>query len=95
MQIGMAVRRRMLVDRPTAGSDDFLFWRTPARSTSFPPTSETWRSKPSDTSIGVHGSQAATVSASEWARVLVTKNILDMAAADTAWAVPAEFLPTS
>lgn len=95
MQIGMAVRRRMLVDRPTAGSDDFLFYaRTPARKEiDFVSTDL------GDVAVeakyinrGSWRSEAATVSASEWAGVLVTKNILDMAAADTAWAVPAGIL---
>lgn len=85
----------MLVHRPTAGNDDFLFYaRTPARKEiDFVSTGL------GDVAVeakyinrGSWRSEAATVSASEWAGVLVTKNILDMAAADTAWAVPAGIL---
>ena len=60
MQIGMAVRRRVLVGKYT----DRGSWR----------------------------SEAATVNASEWDGILVTKNVLDIAHTDTAWAVPAGIL---
>ena len=95
MQIGMAVRRRMLVDRPTAGNDDFLFHvRTPARK-----EIDLVSADLGDVAIegkytdrGSWRSEAATVNASEWDGILVTKNVLDMADADTAWAVPAGIL---
>ena len=95
MQIGMAVRRRMLVDRPTAGNDDFLFYvRTPARK-----EIDLVSADLGDVAIegkytdrGSWRSEAATVNASEWDGILVTKNVLDMADADTAWAVPAGIL---
>ena len=76
MQIGMAARRRMLVDRPTAGDDDFLFYsRTPARKEIGYVSADL-----GDVAVeakyinrGSWRSEAATVSASEWAGVLVTK----------------------
>ena len=95
MQIGMAVRRRVLADRPTAGNDDFLFYaRTPARKEIDFVSADLG-------GLGIEGkytdrgswrNEAATVNASEWAGILVTKNVLDIADADTAWAVPAGIL---
>ena len=95
MQIGMAVRRRMLVDRPTAGDDDFLFYaHTPARKETDFVSADLGDMAVEAKYInrGSWRSEDATVSAAEWAGVLVTKTILDMADADTAWAVPAGIL---
>ena len=57
MQIGMAARRRMLVDRPPRATTTSCSTRAHLpenRSTTFPPTSGTWRAKAS-TPIGVYG----------------------------------------
>jgi predicted AAA+ superfamily ATPase len=95
MQIGMAVRRRVLADRSTAGNDDFLFYaRTPARKeidfVSDHLGGVAIEGKYTDR--GSWRSEAATVNASEWDGILVTKNVLDLANAGTAWAVPAGIL---
>lgn len=94
MQIGMAIRRRMLTERPWSATDQSLFYvRTPAR-------------KEIDfvagdlASVAVEGKyaedgrwarEAATVNASEWNGILTTRNVLDTAGPE-AWAVPAAFL---
>lgn len=95
MQIGMAMRRRVLVDRPTAGNHDFLFYtRTPARKEiDFVSTDLGGVAIEGEyTDRGSWRSEAATVNASEWDGILVTKNVLDLTEATTAWAVPAGIL---
>lgn len=94
MQIGMAIRRRIITSNPNALNDDFLFHvRTPSR-------------KEIDfvahdlAGVAVEGKycedgrwagEAATVNASEWDGLLCTRNVLDLAG-DEAWAVPAGIL---
>ena len=95
MQIGMAVRRSVLRDRPKAGNDDFLFYtRTPARKEIDFVSNELGNValEGKYTDRGSWRSEAATVNASDWDGILVTKNILDLARADEAWAVPAGIL---
>ena len=95
MQLGNAIRRRVVAEQPHLLSDDFLFHkRTPTRkeidfvcdhlggvAIEGKYTEGSWRSK------------AATVNASEWAGILATRNVLDTSSGgDRAWAVPAAFL---
>jgi predicted AAA+ superfamily ATPase len=95
MQIGMAIRRRVLADRAAAGNDEFLFYaRTPTRK-EIDFVSEDLGNVAIEgkyTDRGSWRSEAATVNASEWDGILVTKNVLDVTDADTAWAVPAGIL---
>lgn len=94
MQIGMAIRRRIISTNPSALNDDFLFHvRTASR-------------KEIDFvardlgGVAVEGKycedgrwtgEAATVNASEWDGLLCTRNVLDIAG-EAAWAVPAGIL---
>jgi predicted AAA+ superfamily ATPase len=95
MQMGMAVRRRVLVERPTSGNDEFLFYtRTPARKeidfVSADLGDVAIEGKYTDR--GSWNSEAATVNASEWDGILITKNVLAMNDTHDAWAVPAGIL---
>jgi len=92
MQIGMALRRRVLNERPTATNDDFLFYgRTPTRKeidfVSVDLGTVAVEGKYTDR--GKWRGEAATVNASQWDGIIVTRNVLDMADAETAWAIPA------
>ena len=94
MQLGMALRRRLLRDRPTVGNDDFLFYvRTPARK-------EIDFVSDALAGVAIEGKyvedgkwrgEAATVNASEWNGILATRNVLEMPPTG-AWAVPAALL---
>lgn len=95
MQIGMAIRRRVLTENPAANADDFLYYtRTPSRKeidfVSFELGVVAIEGKYTDR--GAWRSEAATVNASEWDGILVTKNVLDVSDLDAAWAVPAGVL---
>ncbi|GEP28426.1 ATP-binding protein [Cryobacterium levicorallinum] len=95
MQIGMALRRRILLDRPNASNDDFLFYaRTPARKeidfVSLDLGTVAIEGKYTDR--GTWKSEAATVKASKWDGILVTRNVLDTTDDETAWAIPAGIL---
>jgi len=95
MQIGLALRRRVLTERPGAGNDEFLFHvRTPARK-------EIDFVAEDLGSVAVEGkyveggnwrSEAATVTASAWDGILVTRNVLETPPGSSAWAVPAGIL---
>lgn len=95
MQIGLALRRRVLTERPSAGSDEFLFHvRTPARKEIDFVAEDLGR-------VAVEGkyveggnwrSEAATVTASAWDGILVTRNVLETPPESSAWAVPAGIL---
>ena len=94
MQIGMALRCRVLADRPAVGNDEFLFHvRTPARK-EIDFVSEALGRVAIEGKYGEDGNwrgEAATVNASEWDGILVTRNVLDTGS-DRAWAVPAGIL---
>ena len=94
MQLGMSIRRQVLSGIKTAENDEFLFHvRTPARK-------EIDFVSPhlGDTAVegkysegGSWRGDAATVNASRWKGLLVTRNVLDVGD-DKAWAVPAGLL---
>jgi len=94
MQIGMGIRRRILREVQSAHADEFLFHvRTPARK-----EIDFVSSHLAETAIegkytegGSWRSDAATVNASQWKGILVTRNVLDVKD-DQAWAVPAGVL---
>jgi predicted AAA+ superfamily ATPase len=94
MQIGMALRRRMTADRGSAMSDEFLFYvRTPTRK-EIDFVSEYLVGTAIEGKYcedGGWNSEAATVNASEWNGILVTRNVLDTSSQD-AWAIPAGLL---
>lgn len=94
MQVGMALRRRMIADRGSAMSDEFLFYvRTPTRK-EIDFVSEYLAGTAIEGKYCEDGgwrSAAATVNASEWNGILVTRNVLDTSSQD-AWAVPAGLL---
>jgi len=95
MQIGLALRRRVLTERPGADNDEFLFHvRTPARK-------EIDFVAEDLGSVAIEGkyieggnwrSEAATVTASSWDGILVTRNVLETPQDSSAWAVPAAIL---
>jgi uncharacterized protein len=94
MQIGMALRRRVLSVHPTAANDQFLFHaRTPSRK-----EIDFVAEDMVDVAIEAkycedgnwHG-DAATVNASQWHGILATRNVLDTTT-DRAWAVPTGIL---
>lgn len=95
MQIGLALRRRVLAERPDAGNDEFLFHvRTPARK-------EIDFVAEDLGTVAIEGryveggnwrSEAATVNASTWDGLLVTRNVLEIPPGVAAWAVPAGIL---
>jgi predicted AAA+ superfamily ATPase len=95
MQIGLALRRRVLAERPDAGNDEFLFHvRTPTRK-------EIDFVAEDLGSVAIEGkyveggnwrSEAATVTASSWDGILVTRNVLETAPGSSASAVPAGIL---
>lgn len=95
MQIGLALRRRVLAERPEAGNDEFLFHvRTPARK-------EIDFVAEDLGSVAIEGkyieggnwrSDAATVTASSWDGILVTRNVLETPQGSSTWAVPAGIL---
>jgi predicted AAA+ superfamily ATPase len=95
LQIGMAIRRRILTERTAASTDEFLYYiRTPARKeidfVSLDLGAVAIEGK--YTERGAWNSEAATVNASEWDGILVTKSVLDVSDPDAAWAVPAGVL---
>ncbi len=94
MQLGMALRRRLLTDRPAVGTDQFLFYvRTPARK-EIDFVSEALAGVAIEGKYGEDGNwhgDAATVNASSWDGILATRNVLATPASG-AWAVPAALL---
>ncbi len=94
MQIGMAVRRKVYATAENADNDEFLFHvRTPSRkeidfvSRHLGPVALEGKYSQS----GRWRSEAATVNASTWKGLLVTRNVLDTTG-DEAWAIPAGIL---
>ena len=94
MQIGTALRRRIISTNPTALNDDFLFHvRTASRkeidfvARDLAGVAIEGKYCEGGTWIG----EAATVNASEWHGLLCTRNVLDVGG-DAAWAVPAGVL---
>jgi hypothetical protein len=94
MQIGMAIRRQVLHSVESAQHDEFLFHvRTPSRkeidfvSQHLGLTAVEGKY----TEGGNWRSDAATVNASQWKGLLVTRNVLD-STDGSAWAVPAGVL---
>jgi hypothetical protein len=93
-QIGMAIRRQVLRNVESAQNDEFLFHvRTPARK-----EIDFVSQHLGDTAVegkytegGSWRSDAATVNASQWKGLLVTRNVLDVTDS-SAWAVPAGLL---
>jgi uncharacterized protein len=94
MQLGMAIRRRALAEKPNAGNDEFVFHvRTPSRK-EIDFVSEAIGSVAIEGKYcedGTWRSEAATVNASQWDGILATRNVLDVSD-DQAWAVPAGML---
>lgn len=94
MQLGMAILRRALAEKPHAGHDQFVFHvRTPARK-EIDFVSEMLGSVAIEGKYCENGSwlgEAATVNASPWTGILATRNVLDVSN-DQAWAVPAGIL---
>lgn len=94
MQIGQAIRRRQIHDRPRSQTDESLFYvRTPTRK-----EIDFVAADLADAAIegkfidgGRWRREAQTVDASRWSGVLVTQNVLDCSGAG-AWAVPAGIL---
>lgn len=95
MQIGLSVRRRILTDGLAALSDDFLFFqRTPSRK-EIDFLAEALGGAAIEGKYIESGrwrGEAATVDASPWNGILVTRNVLDTSDKERAWAVPAGIL---
>lgn len=94
MQVGMALRRSVVAQRPAVESDDFLFHvRTPSRKeidfVAEPLAGVAVEAKYVED--GNWHSEAATANASEWDGVIVSRNVLDLDS-DPSWAVPAGIL---
>jgi len=94
MQIGMAVRRRILAERPRSSADESLFYvRTPTRKeidfVAADLAGVALEGKYTEDGRWVR--ESATVNASEWDGILATRNVLDTQGPN-AWAVPAAFL---
>lgn len=94
MQLGLAIRRRQVADGSSWTAEDRLFyWRTPARK-------EIDFISDDLGGVAIEGKytegrwrrESATVNASEWLGILATRNVLDTASSDKAWAVPAALL---
>jgi uncharacterized protein len=95
MQVGMALRRRILIDRPAAGNDDFLFYSRTATRKEIDFISAEFGHVAIEgkyTDRGRWRGEAATVNASKWDGILMTRNVLDTSDDDAAWAVPAGIL---
>lgn len=94
MQLGNAIRRRVVTDSPEYLTDDFVFHvRTPTRKEiDFVSERLGGVALEGKYTEGAWRSEAATVNASAWDGVLVTRNVLDTTEADRAWAVPAGIL---
>ncbi len=95
MQLGLAVRRRILAEGLASLSDDFLFFeRTPSRK-EIDFVAEALGGVALEgkyISSGRWRSEAATVEASAWKGILATHNVLDIGDQSRAWAVPAGLL---
>jgi len=81
MQIGMALRRRIIAQNPQALNDEFLFHvRTPTRKEiGFVVSDLTGAALEGKYCEGGHwAGAAATVNASKWDGVLTTRNVLDV-----------------
>ena len=94
MQIGMAVRRRILAERPRSSTDESLFYvRTPTRKeidfVAADLAGVALEGKYTEDGRWVR--ESATVNASQWDGILATRNVLDTRGPG-AWAVPAAFL---
>lgn len=94
MQIGNAVRRRVVTDHPEYVTDHFVFHeRTPSRKEiDFVGERLGGVALEGKYTEGAWRSEAATVNASRWAGILVTRNVLDVDDTASAWAVPAGIL---
>ncbi|KQR07696.1 ATP-binding protein [Cellulomonas sp. Leaf334] len=95
MQIGNAIRRRVVTDLPVSLSDDFLFHvRTPARKEiDFVSQQLGGVAIEGKYTQGAWRSEAATVEASDWSGILATRNVLEISQDEArAWAVPAALL---
>lgn len=94
MQLGNAIRRRVISENTQDFGDYFLFHvRTPTRK-EIDFVSEYLGSIAIEGKYteGAWRSEAATVEASRWTGVLATRNVLDMSDEGGPWAVPAAFL---
>lgn len=94
MQLGMAIRRRQVAEGSSWTGDDRLFyWRTPARKEiDFISEDLNGAAIEGNYTDGSWKGESATVNASEWRGILATRNVIDTASADKAWAVPAALL---
>ena len=94
MQVGMALRRRLISDLPDASWDDFIFYFTSTTRKEIDFVSHHLNGAAIEGKYIQDGGwkgEAATVVASPWDGLMVTRNILDTTGSD-AWAVPASFL---
>lgn len=94
MQVGMALRRRLIADLPASAWDDFVFYFTSATRKEIDfvsPYLDGTALEGKYIQDGGWHSEAVTVDASEWDGIMVTRNVLDTSGVD-AWAVPAAFL---
>lgn len=94
MQLGNAIRRRVISQNSDDFSDYFLFHvRTPTRKEIDFVTeylgSAAIEGKYTE---GAWKSEAATIGASQWSGLLATRNVLEVSDEDGPWAVPAAFL---
>lgn len=94
MQLGSALRRRQLRERPRSGTDDSLFHVRTATRKEIDFVAADLAGVAIEGKYIDHGRwkrEAQTVDASEWDGILVTRNVLDVTGSG-AWAVPAGLL---
>ena len=94
MQIGMAVRRRLLAEQPRSSVDESLFHVRTATRKEIDFVAAALAGVAIEgkyTEAGRWKGEARTVDASEWQGILATRNVLAVDSKD-AWAVPAAFL---
>ncbi len=95
MQIGVAIRRRALLEGRGWNSDAHLFFARTSTRKEIDFVAEDLAGVAVEgkyTDGGGWVGEAATVNASQWDGILATRTTLDTRAVDTAWAVPAAFI---
>lgn len=93
-QLGNAIRRSVVTDHPEYLTDHFVFHVRTASRKEIDFVSERLGGVALEGKYteGAWRSAAATVNASAWDGILLTRNVLDTADPDSAWAVPASVL---
>ena len=91
MQLGNAIRRRVISDHPEYLTDHFVFHVRTASRKEIDFVSERLGGVALEGKYteGAWRSEAATVNASTWDGILTTRNVLETEDKDSAWAVPA------